>query len=83
MFNPDEMKYANGVLVELPYPTDDMRCVTDSSLLSAGKGPLCKSSSSVAACLAVLLRRGVERLFADESGSSRRRLLHDVKGENR
>lgn len=25
MFNPDEAKYANGVLVELPYPTDDSR----------------------------------------------------------
>jgi len=25
MFNPDEAKYANGVLVELPYPTDDTR----------------------------------------------------------
>ncbi len=25
MFNPNEAKYANGVLVELPYPTDDTR----------------------------------------------------------
>ncbi|ANI32595.1 hypothetical protein AA098_03380 [Pseudomonas sp. JY-Q] len=28
MFNPDEAKYANGVLVELPYPTDDSRLLT-------------------------------------------------------
>ena len=28
MFNPDEAKYANGVLVELPYPTDDTRLLT-------------------------------------------------------
>ena len=25
MFSPDEAKYANGALVELPYPTDDVR----------------------------------------------------------
>lgn len=28
MFNPDEAKYANGVVVELPYPTDDVRLLT-------------------------------------------------------
>jgi DNA polymerase V len=28
MFNPEEAKYANGVLVELPYPTDDVRLMT-------------------------------------------------------
>jgi len=28
MFNPDEAKYANGVLDELPYPTDDTRLLT-------------------------------------------------------
>jgi len=28
MFNPDEAKYANGILVELPYPTDDSRLLT-------------------------------------------------------
>ncbi|WP_416427811.1 translesion error-prone DNA polymerase V subunit UmuC (plasmid) [Pseudomonas sp. App30] len=27
-FNPDEAKYANGVVVELPYPTDDTRLMT-------------------------------------------------------
>lgn len=25
MFNPEEAKYANGILVELPYPTNDVR----------------------------------------------------------
>lgn len=25
MFNPDEAKYANGMVVDLPYPTDDVR----------------------------------------------------------
>ena len=25
MFNPEEAKYANGVVVDLPYPTDDVR----------------------------------------------------------
>lgn len=28
MFNPEEAKYANGVLVELPYPTNDVRIMT-------------------------------------------------------
>jgi DNA polymerase V len=28
MFNPDEAKYANGILVELPYPTNDVRILT-------------------------------------------------------
>jgi DNA polymerase V len=28
MFNPDEAKYANGVMVELPYPTNDVRMLT-------------------------------------------------------
>lgn len=32
MFNPEEAKYANGVLVELPYPTDDMRLLTRSAV---------------------------------------------------
>jgi len=28
MFNPEEAKYANGVLIDLPYPTDDVRLLT-------------------------------------------------------
>ena len=28
MFSPEEAKYANGVLVDLPYPTDDVRLLT-------------------------------------------------------
>lgn len=28
MFNPDEAKYANGMVVDLPYPTDDVRLLT-------------------------------------------------------
>ncbi|CAG8871138.1 Protein UmuC [Pseudomonas fluorescens] len=28
MFNPDEAKYAKGVVVQLPYPTDDVRLLT-------------------------------------------------------
>jgi DNA polymerase V len=31
-FNPDEAKYANGVLVELPYPTDDTRLMTKAAV---------------------------------------------------
>jgi DNA polymerase V len=28
MFSPEEAKYANGALVELPYPTNDVRLMT-------------------------------------------------------
>ncbi len=28
MFNPEEARYANGVVVDLPYPTDDVRLLT-------------------------------------------------------
>ncbi len=34
MFNPEESEYANGVLVELPYPTDDTRLLTKAALQS-------------------------------------------------
>ncbi|MHB2241101.1 translesion error-prone DNA polymerase V subunit UmuC [Pseudomonas monsensis] len=32
MFNPDEAKYANGVVVDLPYPTDDVRLLTKTAV---------------------------------------------------
>lgn len=28
MFNPEEAKYANGVIIDLPYPSDDVRLLT-------------------------------------------------------
>jgi DNA polymerase V len=31
MFNPEEAKYANGALVELPYPTNDVRLMTNAA----------------------------------------------------
>ena len=31
MFNPEEAKYANGALVELPYPTNDVRLMTQAA----------------------------------------------------
>jgi len=31
MFNPDEAKYANGILCQLPYPTDDTRLITEAA----------------------------------------------------
>lgn len=37
MFNPDEAKYANGVLVELPYPTDDTRLLTKAAQEGVGR----------------------------------------------
>lgn len=32
MFNPDEAKYANGALIELPYPTNDVRLMTKAAI---------------------------------------------------
>ncbi|WLH15678.1 translesion error-prone DNA polymerase V subunit UmuC [Pseudomonas simiae] len=32
MFNPDEAKYANGVVIDLPYPTDDVRLLTQAAV---------------------------------------------------
>ena len=32
MFNPEEAKYANGALVELPYPTNDVRLMTKAAV---------------------------------------------------
>ncbi|WP_313209463.1 Y-family DNA polymerase [Stutzerimonas nitrititolerans] len=31
MFNPDELKFAKGMLCELPYPTDDTRLITQAA----------------------------------------------------
>ncbi len=31
MFNPEEAKYANGVVVDMPYPTDDVRLLTQAA----------------------------------------------------
>lgn len=32
MFNPEEAKYANGVMIVLPYPTDDVRLLTQAAV---------------------------------------------------
>lgn len=32
MFNPEEAKYANGILIDLPYPTDDVRLMTTAAV---------------------------------------------------
>jgi len=32
MFNPDEPKFAKGVVCELPYPTDDTRYITRAAI---------------------------------------------------
>jgi DNA polymerase V len=36
MFNSDEAKYANGILVELPYPTNDVRLLTKAVIQAVG-----------------------------------------------
>lgn len=37
MFNPDEAKYASGMVVDLPYPTDDVRLLTRAATQAVGK----------------------------------------------
>jgi DNA polymerase V len=37
MFNPEEAKYANGVLIELPYPTDDVRLLTKAAVIAVDR----------------------------------------------
>lgn len=32
MFNPEEAKYANGVVADMPYPTDDVRLLTQAAV---------------------------------------------------
>jgi DNA polymerase V len=32
MFNPEEAKYANGELIDMPYPTDDVRLLTKAAV---------------------------------------------------
>lgn len=32
MFNPEEVKYSNGVVVDMPYPTDDVRLLTKAAV---------------------------------------------------
>lgn len=32
MFNPEEPQYANGVVVDMPYPTDDVRLLTQAAV---------------------------------------------------
>ncbi len=34
MFNPEEAKYANGVVIDMPYPTDDVRLLTKAAVES-------------------------------------------------
>jgi len=37
MFNPEEAKYANGVVVDMPYPTDDVRLLTQAAVGALGR----------------------------------------------
>jgi len=37
MFNPEEAKYANGVVIDMPYPTDDVRLLTKAAVDALGR----------------------------------------------
>ncbi len=67
MFNPDEPKFAKGMLCELPYPTDDTRLITQAAL--AGLDELYRPGfafSKAEVLLMELCRRGefTDDLFA-------------------
>jgi len=60
MFNPEEAKYANGVLVELPYPTDDVRLMTKAAVEAVDRIYRPGFKYSKAEVLLVNLRQGGE-----------------------
>ncbi len=37
MFNPEEAQSANGVVVDMPYPTDDVRLLTKAAVDAADR----------------------------------------------
>ena len=37
MFNPEEAKYANGVVIDMPYPTDDVRLLTKAAVAAVDR----------------------------------------------
>lgn len=53
MFNPTEAKYANGLLCQLPYPTDDTRLII--SAAREGIGRLYRDGYSYAKAQVLLL----------------------------
>lgn len=78
MFNPNEPRYANGALCELPYPTDDTRLITAAAI--AGLDRIYREGyaySKAEILLVDLCRRGdyTGDLFAPIQADSSERLM--------
>jgi hypothetical protein len=57
MFNPEEAKYANGVVVDLPYPTDDVRLLARLSTLSIMFSGLASTTARPRSCCLISASR--------------------------
>lgn len=78
MFNPDEAKYANGALCVLPYPTDDVRLITQAALAGLERIYRAGYAYSKAEILLIeLCQRGeyTDDLFATTQPATAERLM--------
>lgn len=78
MFNPDEPKFAKGVVCELPYPTDDTRYITRAAI--AGLEHIYRegfSFSKAEVLLMDLCQRGeyTDDLFAQTQSAASERVM--------
>ena len=78
MFNPDEPKFARGVLCELPYPTDDTRLITQAAL--AGLEQVYREGYSFAKAQVLLVdlcQRGefTDDLFAESQPAASEKVM--------
>jgi DNA polymerase V len=85
MFNPNEAKYANGLLCQLPYPTDDTRLIIAAA--HEGIGRLYREGFSYAKAQVLLLdlcRRDeyTQDLFAPEQSVRTERLMSTLDAIN-
>lgn len=64
MFNPDEPKFARGIICELPYPTDDTRQITKA--VAAGLGQAFKAGYAYSKAEVLLLDLRQRGEFTDD-----------------
>ncbi len=85
MFNPTEAKYTNGVLCQLPYPTDDSRLITQAA--QAGLQQVYREGFSYAKAQVMLLdlchkHEYTPDLFASEQPVKAERLMSTLDAIN-